>query len=69
MPSHQHAFTAGEIGLVMEALLRAAKRQESEAKWFYTRGNEKQGEEHSKKSTEMYKIIKKLAPVKGLQSI
>lgn len=66
MDVHTHAFANSEITLIVEALGRAAKRQESEARWHDTRNNEKLAREHRKKSNAMRKLIDKLQPMSGL---
>lgn len=60
-------FVNAEVNLIVEALRRAAKRQDSEAKWHYTRNNDKLAREHGKKARAMLKIIDKLQPMTELQ--
>lgn len=62
-----NAFTTAEIGLIVEALERAGKRQASEAKWLYVRHNKKLGDEHHNKARAMLKLVAKLQPLTGLQ--
>jgi uncharacterized protein YlxW (UPF0749 family) len=66
MQFHQHVFANAEISLIVEALQRAAKRQESEAKWYETRLNKKLSAEHDKKARAMQRLINKLQPMTGL---
>jgi hypothetical protein len=67
MEFHQHTFINQEISLIVEALQRAARRQESEARWHQTRQNEKLSAAHNKKARAMQRLIAKLQPLAGLQ--
>jgi uncharacterized protein YlxW (UPF0749 family) len=66
MQIRQYTFANAEISLIVEALQRAAKRQESEAKWYDNRLNEKLSTEHEKKARAMQRLINKLQPMTGL---
>ena len=60
-------FANAEIGLIVEALERAGKRQASEARWYYDRDNQLLGTEHDKKAKAMFRLVAKLRPMTGLQ--
>jgi hypothetical protein len=66
MQAQAYVFLNVEISLLIEALQRAAQRQQSEAKWYQSRNNEKLSTEHGKKARAMLKLINKLQPVTGL---
>ena len=57
-----------EKELIAEALRRAAKRQESEARWHSTRKNMEAAKLHTAKAVAMFKLVALFQPVKGLRT-
>lgn len=70
METRTHAFVSSEISLIIEALERTAKRQQSEARWYTTRRlNNKLANEHGRKAVAMLKLVAKLQPLIGLHGV